>query len=222
MRVDLVVGSEPFRQLGKNLLGGLQAVDMHIVPLEGIYEPLGHPVALWALDRCRARKQAHAGREHPRFMRRVGRVVVAEPLDPVKETIYQAEPDLDPLRHQVTDHLPRDSRRGGDVTDDLTIVAIHSEGHPHPLAVPAADLEHVGAPPHIAGQHDDQSVVRRHRSSRMLREQEIVSLHDPVHPLAVHPWMAQLEQVPVQQRDDPRVPVRGQPSAISRIRGNKT
>ena len=208
MRVDFVVVVEPFRQLFQNLLGGLQAVDMHIVPLEGVYEPLGHPVALRALDRRRARQQAHAGREHPRFMRRVGGAVVAEPLDPVREMIHQAEPGLDALRHQVTNHLSRDSRRRGDVADDLAIVAVHAERYPNPLAVPAADLEHVGAPPHVAGQRDDQSVVRPHRPSRMLGKQKIVPLHDPVHPLAVHPRTAQLEQAAVQQRRDPRIPVR--------------
>jgi len=78
--MDLVVVFEPFRQLGKNLLSGLKAIDMHIVPLEGIYEPLGHSVALRALDRRCARQQSHAGCEHPRFMRRVSRAVVAEPL----------------------------------------------------------------------------------------------------------------------------------------------
>ena len=190
------------------LLGGLQAADMHIIPLEGIYEPLDHPVALRALDRRRARKQVHAGREHPRFMRRVGRDVVAEPLDPMRETIHLPEPGLDALRHQIPDHFPRDFRHGGDVTDDLGIVVIHAEGHANPLAVPAADFEHVGAPTHVASHRDDFSIMRPHRASGMLGEQKRVHLHDPIDPLAVHPRSAQLDQAAIQQRRDPRVPVR--------------
>ena len=31
------------------MLRSLQAIDMHIAPLESVYEPIGHSVALWAL-----------------------------------------------------------------------------------------------------------------------------------------------------------------------------
>jgi len=154
--VDLVVVFDPHRQLFQDLFGVLQTDDMHIIPLEGVYETLGHPVALRTLDRRRARQQTHTCREHPRFIRRVGGAVVTEPLDPMRKPVHQPEPGLDALRHQVTVYLSLDSRRRGDVTDNLSVVTIHAEDHPNSFTVPIADLEYVGAPPHVPGQLDDQ------------------------------------------------------------------
>lgn len=65
---------------------------MNIVPLEGFLEAFRHPVALGALHRRGVHTgKPHARREVPRLMRRVGRTVVGEPFDPVREAIHQAE-----------------------------------------------------------------------------------------------------------------------------------
>lgn len=56
------------------------------------------------------------------------------------------EASFDALRYEVLDVAAVQRGVGADKADGFPIAAVEGEGHEHPLAVPAVDLEHVGAP----------------------------------------------------------------------------
>src|SRR5512133_111748 len=110
---------------------------MDIVPLEGLDERLGHSVGLRAVIGGRADLQTHHSRKILCVMSDVCRAVVAEPLDLLRYPVHETEPSLYRLRNQIPDHVPADAPRCGHIAHNLTIAAVHAEGHPYPLTIPA-------------------------------------------------------------------------------------
>jgi hypothetical protein len=56
-----------------------------------------------------------------------------------------AKPLLDTVHHHVPDHLAGDSSRCGNPADDLAVMAVQGKGNPDDLAIPADELQCIGA-----------------------------------------------------------------------------
>ena len=77
----------------------------------------------------------------------VGPAVVRQPLDGLWQFADQPEAALDAFDYQVADTRAVDAARGRQPGDRLAVAAVQYEDDAHLLAVVAADLEPVRAPP---------------------------------------------------------------------------
>jgi hypothetical protein len=119
----------------------------------------------------------------------MGRTIITQPLDRIGDFVNQSEPGLNRFCHQIPDHIPTDTSRGGHVAHDLTITTFHAEGYPNPFTIPTGYLEGIRTPSHVAADHPDSSVVNSHGSPRMTLQQQIALLHDPIHPLVIDAFL---------------------------------
>lgn len=70
-------------------------------------------------------------------------------------TVHSAEARLDRVSHEIADVLGRNAGGGCNEAHRLTIAAVEGEGDEHLLAIVAANLEPVRAPPGVAGSSCD-------------------------------------------------------------------
>jgi hypothetical protein len=119
--------------------------DSDIIALEGFDERFSHAVAFRAFDRGEARHQVEGHGNVDCAVSGEDRAVIREPLHRVWRADV-AEPLFDAAHHHVADHLARDAGSRSDPADHLAVMAIEGEGDPYHLAIPAGELEAVGAP----------------------------------------------------------------------------
>src|SRR5215831_13105909 len=84
----------------------------------------------------------------------------------------------------------------------FTVVAVEREGHPDQVAVPAADVEAVGAPALIRRRHLDPPRVRAIPTADLSRQRQLVDPHHAPDPLAVVRRKPVLAPLPVDQDVD--------------------
>src|SRR4030042_5263523 len=137
----------------------------------------------------------------------ISRTVITEPFNLFGELIYKTETACDSLCHEIFSHFPGYAPCGGSIAQDLPVAAIHAEGNPNSLPVPADDLKSIGTPPCVASINHHFSIMRSSRSSSMSLKQETVDLHDPVNPLMVDSGLTQEKEISVQDRRYPSVSV---------------
>jgi hypothetical protein len=93
----------------------------------------------------------------------------------------RSEPRLNAFDHQVADHLAGDPGGGGDPAQNLTVVAVERERDPRQVAIPAGELERVGAPAGVGAQGDDLAIMlARPPPSGVPGQEQSVFLHQPV------------------------------------------
>ena len=171
MGMVVVVVAEPRADGFEDGVRGVQLGQVDVIAFEGLYEGFGHTVRLGRVrGRC-ADDEARSTSKFPRFVRRIGRAVVAEPLDRVCDArASRAEAMLNALRHQVADVLAHEMNRLRHPPDDLAVAAIEREGDIHSLAVPAADFEAIAAPTHITSWGDHLAVVGTRDAAGVARQ----------------------------------------------------
>ncbi len=119
------------------------------------------------------------------------------------------ETTLDGREHHVAD--VRAGNAGAshcDVGDDLPVERVDDEGHPDPLAIPAADLQGVGAPPQVRGHDGNLAIVDPALTSSCgsLQRQAVLA-ENAQNPLAVDRLQSKAAALPVQKRRDAAVAV---------------
>lgn len=119
-------GPDPI-QNGVGVGTGLHA---GIVALERFNERLAHPVALRRAHRCEARHETQGCCEGQCLGGCEGRAVVGQPLHGMGGA-QAAEAHLDAGQHEIAHHLAGDPARRGHPGDDLAVMGVNGEGHPH-------------------------------------------------------------------------------------------
>src|SRR5262245_11654916 len=151
--------------------GGIRIwADADVVALEGLHEGLGHSIALRAFDWSEARHQIKRHGDFNGLLGREDRAVVGKPLYWMRRT-DRAEALLDAVNHHVTDHLAGDAGGGSAPADDLAVVAIEREGDAHHLAIPARELEAVGAPADVGAQRRHLPIMFARASPTSMSDQ---------------------------------------------------
>src|ERR1051325_6766946 len=199
-----VVMFEPSIELAQHAGRIRPRADPRVIPFEGFDEGFSHTVGLGALDRRRAGHQADVSRQSTGVPGGVGRAVVRQPLNRLRQFVDKPEAALDALDHQVADIGAVDAAAGSRPPGDrLAVAAVEGEGDAHLLAVVAADLEPVRAPSHIGAVDRDPAIVPPFLTvAGMAVEQKAVHLHDPVDPLHVHGRTAPFAPLTPEQRMD--------------------
>src|SRR5207302_6289462 len=100
--------------------------DPDIVALEGLYESLGHAVALGAFDRGEAWDQVERHGDLDGFVGGEDRAVVGQPLHGMRRA-DRAKALLDAADHHIADHLAGDAGGCRHPTDDFAVMAIEGE-----------------------------------------------------------------------------------------------
>jgi len=95
----LVVILKPFRKLLQHVAGIVERMGIDIIPPERLDEGLGHPVRLGAVVRCHADHEPQGAGERDGIPGDIGRAVVAEPLDGLRQPVDVAEPGCHGLEH---------------------------------------------------------------------------------------------------------------------------
>src|SRR5688572_4732760 len=145
MRMDVVIVGDPSGDLPESPSGVRQGVYANIVALEGFYEGFRHAVRLRTADRGEARLQVQRCREVARLLGGVGAAIVREMLDRVRRP-DSGEAPLHRLQHDIAHIRPADpGTADGCPGDDLAVEGIDDEGQANDLAVPASELQPVGA-----------------------------------------------------------------------------
>src|SRR5580704_6312436 len=181
--------------------------DPDVVTLEGFDEGLGHAVAFRAFDRREARHQVEGHGDVDRLVGGEDRTVVRQPLHWVRHADL-AEPLLDAAHHHVADHLARDAGGCRYPTDDLAIVTIEGKGDADDLAVPAGELQCVGAPADVGADRCDLAVMLAWPSTTGVAfEHEAMFLHQPVDTLGVDRGQTVGSPLALEERGDPPVAV---------------
>jgi hypothetical protein len=90
------------------------------------------------------------------------------------------------LRHEVTDALAREVLGLGDPGNGVAVATIQREGDMHALAGPAANLDAVAAPAHVAARGHQLALVRPRDLPREACEEEPLALHRAVDPLVAY------------------------------------
>jgi hypothetical protein len=178
MGVVVVVVGEPPVELPEHRDGVRQRVDAHVVAFDRPDQGLGEAVALGTGNRREAGLRAQRAGEVAGLPGGVGAAVVRQPFDGVRRH-EGAEAAFDRRQHQIADDLTADpGARHALPGDDLAVVSIDRERDPDSLAVPASDLEDVGAPAQVRAHHDHLAVVDSTRSATAVAlEQQAVALH---------------------------------------------
>ena len=159
MGVVVVVVGEPPVELAEHRDGVRQRVDANVVAFERPDQGLREAVALRAGDRGEARLQTQSTGKVAGILGRVGAAMVAQPLDGMRRH-EAAEAGFDRRQHQVADRLTIDPGAGHTMpADHLAVVGVDHKRDPDALAVPAGDLEDVGAPAQVRMHHDDPAIV---------------------------------------------------------------
>src|SRR3954462_6505671 len=149
MRMDFVIVVDPSGDLpwhGRRIRQGGYA---RVIALEGLHEGFGHSVGLGALHRREARDEVQGGGKVARFLGGIWASIVGQLLDRVWRS-YGAEALLDGFEHHVTYVRAADANPAhGGPGDDLPVEGVDDEGHANDLAVPAGELQAIGAPAQV-------------------------------------------------------------------------
>ena len=144
-----IVIFEPSGELVERGLGNRQRVHPHIVALAGLYERLAEAIALRAGDWREARHQIDLSGKSACFDGGVGRPIVGQPFHGMGSADV-TEPRLHRQQHDVADDRPADPGIShSNPGDDLTVTGIDGKADPDDLAVPAGELESIGAPAQV-------------------------------------------------------------------------
>ena len=140
------------------------------------------------------------------------RSIVRQPLHPMRRA-DASKAALDALDHHVADHLAGDARGRRQPADHLAVVTVESEGYTDDLAVPAGELQRVGAPADIRADRDHPAVMlaRGPAAGVALKEQPML-LHQAIDPLRVDRVLAGGSPLALEERGDPPVAI-GRPPA---------
>src|SRR5204863_1762797 len=207
MRVNGVVVLHPAIDQGEGGSSIGDRVHPDVIALEGLYERLGHAIALGAFDRGEAGHQIERQGDLDRPISGEDRSVIGEPRHGMRRADL-TKALLDAVDHHVADHLTGDAGGRGDPTDDLAIMAIEGEGEAHDLAVPAGELERVRTPPMIGADRRDLAIMlARPPASGMAFKQETVLLHQSVDALGVDRGQTVGSPLALEERGDPPVPI---------------
>ena len=136
--------------------------DPDVIAFEGFDEGFGHAIAFQALDRGEARHQVECGGDVDRPVSGEDRAIIRQPLHRVWRADV-AEPLFDAAHHHIADHLAGDAGGCRHPTDHLAVMAIEGEGGAHHLAIPAGELECVGAPADVRTDRRDLAVKKSYR-----------------------------------------------------------
>ena len=89
-----------------------------------------------------------------------GTAVVGQPLDGVWR-LDRAEAQLHRLQHQIAYHRAADAGAGRRMpSEHLAVVSINDENDADDIAVPAGDLEDIGAPAQVRAHHHHFAVMQ--------------------------------------------------------------
>ena len=157
---------------------------------------------------CEAWDQVQGRGEVAGLLGGIRAAVVRQMLDRVRGS-HGAEALLDRLQHHVAYIGAADAGTAdGGPGNDLAIEGIDDEGHADDIAVPAGELQAVGAPAQVRAHHHDLAVVEAtFAPTGMALKQHGVALHDTMDPLAVCRRHSLRSAFPVHQRRDAAIAV---------------
>src|SRR5262249_33445910 len=176
VRVNLVVVGDPSWQLTYYGFGIWSRTDADIVALDCANEGFSHSVALWTFERRRPRFEPDVAGEASGVAGDVSAAVLRKPFDRAGQAFARAKRVLDGSHHQVAHVLASDAAGSGQEAHGFPITAVERKRNPHPLAVVAADLKAVGAPPPITFIHRNAAVMAPLVSANVAIEQQAVNL----------------------------------------------
>src|SRR5262249_23408855 len=95
-------------------------------------------------------------------------------------------------------------------SERLAVVSINDEDDTDDIAVPASDLEDIGAPAQVRAHHDHFAIMQTAlATARVALEEKSLLLHDPEDALMVGRWLALCGQQSVDQGGDAPIAVGG-------------
>jgi len=194
-----IVITKPVRDHRHHFSRVMQWMELNVIPFEGLDKRFRHPIGFWTAVRRRTDFQPHHLRKGACFSRDIRRTIITEPLDPMRNFIYQTKAGLDRLGHQVPDQVPRNAARCCHITHDFPITAVQAEGNPYPLPIAAGDFEGIGTPTAIADRHYHLTVMHPDRPAGMALQKQLMLLHDPINTFMVDRCFAIAFESAVQQ-----------------------
>lgn len=185
MRGVLIIVFEPGADLLENKSSVRQIRQVGVVTLQCLHKGFRHTVRFRRVGRRITHEQPALLSVLSRWLGNEGGTVVRKPLD-WSGRRGPAEAGLHGLRDEVANIAAVQGSVGRDPSDGLPVAAVEAERDVHLLAVPAAKLKSVRAPPQVARQRHDLTVVRPQRAGARPAEQKALATHHTVHALVVH------------------------------------
>ena len=177
----VVVVLDPPGDQSKDCGGVRQLRTVNVVALRRFHARLGDAIALRALHQRVAGAQAELVCEDARVPGDVTRAIVAQQFDWMRCPVF-SEPLLDRLQYHVADIRSADAGvYDGPPRNDIAFVRVDNERTADDIAVPAGELEAIGAPADVRADRDHLALAGLLRPFGVFAsQQETVHLHDAV------------------------------------------